>query len=174
MRDFSWNGYERNRFMVNMGDGSFVEAAAAYGLNSLRDGRGLAVSDFDSDGDLDLVINNYHDKAHYFVNQVARGHWLKVKLTGSESNRDAIGAQVRVRLKDQWLTRVVSAGDGYASQYSKTLHFGLGSLETVPELEVRWPSGQVQKLGPTSADRLLELKELTSRQEPVLDHLKDK
>ena len=72
IRDFSWNGNERNRLLVNMGNGSFVEAAAAYGLDSLRDGRGLAVSDFDADGDLDFFVSNYNSPAQFFVNKVAR------------------------------------------------------------------------------------------------------
>ena len=142
-----------------MGDGTFVEAATPYGLDSLRDGRGLAVSDFDGNGSLDLVVTNYNAPAQYFVNQVAHGHWLQVRLRGQESNRDGVGAIVRIRTGGQRQMRVLSAGDGYASQYSKTLHFGLGEREHIDELQVTWPSGQVETLFDVEADRVLELRE---------------
>src|SRR6516162_5412976 len=102
-----------------MGDGTFAEAASAYGIDSLRDGRGLAVSDFDGDGGLDFIINNYNAAAQYFVNRVPhRGHWLRTRLRGRTSNRDGIGAIIRVRTGDRRQMRVITAGDGYASQYS--------------------------------------------------------
>ena len=145
--------------LVNMGDGTFVEAATPYGLDSLRDGRGLAVSDFDGNGSLDLVVTNYGAPAHYFVNRAATGHWLGVRLHGVESNRDAVGAVVRMRTGEKRQMRVVSAGDGYASQFSKTLHFGLGALSTADELEVTWPSGRRETFLDLQADRVVEIRE---------------
>jgi hypothetical protein len=129
-----------------MRDGTFVEAATPYGLDSLRDGRGLAVSDFDGDGGLDFIINNYNAPAHYFVNRVPnRGHWLRVRLRGHESNREGIGAIIRVRTGEHRQMRVVTAGDGYASQYSRIAHFGLGDATVIEELEVTWPNGKCTK-----------------------------
>jgi enediyne biosynthesis protein E4 len=145
-----------------MGDGTFVEAATAYGLDSLRDGRGLAVSDFDGDGGLDFVINNYVAPAHYYVNRVPnRGHWLRVRLRGRASNRDGIGAIIRVRTGDRRQMRVVSAGDGYASQTSRVAHFGLGDAQVIDELEVTWPDGRRtrQTFRDVAADRLIEIDE---------------
>lgn len=175
MGDNSWNGNERNRLLVNQGgleDGGhagFVEAAAPYGLDSLGDGRGLGISDFDGDGDQDLVINNYLSKAQYFVNQVADGHWLQVRLRGRESNRDGVGAILRIETGDgkqsgsrrqmRRQMRVVTAGDGYASQYSRVAHFGLGDDAVIDRLEVTWPLGKVQEFRDVEADRLIEVDE---------------
>lgn len=142
-----------------MGDGRFVEAASAYGMGSLRDGRGLAVSDFDGDGDLDFVVNNYNGAAHFFVNEAASGHWLRVRLRGRESNRDGIGAILRVRTGARRQMRVVTAGGGYASQYSRVAHFGLGDQPVIDELEVTWPSGKQQTFSMLQADRLVEVDE---------------
>jgi hypothetical protein len=143
-----------------MGDGTFVEAATPYGLDSLRDGRGLAVSDFDGDGGLDFIINNYNAPAQYFVNRVPnRGHWLRVRLRGRDSNRDGIGAVIRVRTGKKWQMRVVAAGDGYASQYSRVAHFGLARARVIDELEVRWPNGRRtrQTFRGVAVDRLIEI-----------------
>lgn len=143
-----------------MGDGTFAEAATAYGLDSLRDGRGLAVSDFDGDGGLDFIINNYNAPAQYFVNKVPkRGHWLRVRLRGRESNRDGIGAIVRATTGSKKQMRVISAGDGYASQYSRIAHFGFGDDKTIDRLEITWPSGHKQTFHNVAADRLVEVDE---------------
>src|SRR5262249_41220911 len=71
-----------------------------------------------------------------------RGHWLRVRLRGRDSNRDGIGAIIRVRTGKQWQMRVVTAGDGYASQYSLIAHFGLGNAKLIDELQVLWPDGK--------------------------------
>jgi hypothetical protein len=143
-----------------MHDGTFVEAATAYGLDSLLDGRGLAVSDFDGDGGLDFIVNNYNAPAQYFVNRVPnRGHWLRIRLRGHESNREGIGAIIRARVGDLRMMRVVTAGDGYASQYSRIAHFGLGDASVIDELEVAWPSGVKQKFTAVAGDRFIEIDE---------------
>jgi hypothetical protein len=145
-----------------MGDGTFVEAATPYGIDSLRDGRGLAVSDFDGDGGLDFIINNYNAPAQYFLNRVPnRGHWLRIRLRGRESNREGIGAIIRVRTGSKWQMRVVSAGEGYASQYSRIAHFGLGKAKVIDELQVIWPNGKRtrQTFRSVAVDRLIEIDE---------------
>ena len=143
-----------------MRDGTFVEAAAAYGVDSLLDGRGLAVSDFDGDGGLDFIVSNYNAPTHYFVNQIPRrGHWLRVRLVGRQSNSDGVGAIIRARAGELRMLRVVTAGDGYASQCSRIAHFGLGDATLIDELEVTWPSGIRQRFTGLSGDRLIEIDE---------------
>lgn len=159
IRDYSWNGNERNRFLVNLGDGQFVEAATPYGLDSLRDGRGLATADFDGDGDLDFIVNNYRALVHYFVNEAARGRWLQVRLRGRTSNRDAVGAVVRVLTGANTQMRVLGAGGGYASQDSKVLHFGLRDAERVDELIIEWPSGERQIFSGVEVDQRVAIEE---------------
>ena len=136
-----------------------MEAATPYGLDSLRDGRGLAVSDFDGDGDLDFIVSNYKAPAQFFVNEVAAGHWLRVRLRGRESNRDGVGAILRVRTGDRRQMRVITAGGGYASQCSRVAHFGLGRHESVDELEVTWPGGKQQTFFLLAADQIVEVDE---------------
>ena len=142
-----------------MGGGRFEEAAVAYGMDSIRDGRGMAVSDFDGDGDLDIVLTTYGAQAHYFVNNSSRGHWLQIDLVGVESNRDAVGATVRIATGDRRQMRVVSAGDAYASQFSHRVHFGPGDAEQIDELEVLWPSGLRQRFTDLGANRRIRIVE---------------
>ncbi len=166
MANFSWNGRERNRLLINQGDGCFVEAAPAHGIDSLRDARGMAASDFDGDGDVDFIVNNYDARAEYFVNQVAaaggradRAHWLQVVLRGRRSNRDGVGAILRLESGGRHQMRVVTAGDGYISQYSRVAHFGLGEDRQADRLEVTWPSGERQLFTGVEADQLIEIDE---------------
>ena len=102
--------------------------------------RGMAKADFDRDGDVDMIITNYKSPTHYYVNKVAKGHWLQVRLRGRENNRDGIGAIIRVRTGENKQLRIISAGDGYASQFSRVAHFGVGENERIDELEVSWPN----------------------------------
>ncbi len=119
------------------------------------------MSDFDSDGDIDIAINNYKTQPSLYLNSASQGNWLKVKLIGKKSNRDAIGAIVRIQQPAQQQMRVVTAGDGYASQFSKTIHFGLGSTTTVDQLTVQWPSGEIQVLNNLPVNQRIRIEEGT-------------
>ena len=145
--------------MVNLGNGKFVQGATAYGVDSLGDGRGMAKADFDRDGDVDMIITNYKSPTHYYVNKVAKGHWLQVRLRGRENNRDGIGAIIRVRTGENKQLRIISAGDGYASQFSRVAHFGVGENERIDELEVSWPNGKKQLFKGIPADQMIEIDE---------------
>ena len=129
----------------------FTDVAHALGADDGGDARGVAIADFDRDGDLDLAINHNpgdNDRpergdAVLLRNEIgARRSWLVVTLEGTESNRDAIGARVRLRAGELTPMRQVEAGSGYASQHGRDLSFGLGDAERVDLLEVRWPSGR--------------------------------
>ncbi len=133
----SWNGYERKCLFANVGNGQFMDVARPTGTDGIKDGRGVAVADFNGDGKLDLVINNNVRKS---------GNSLVMKLEGRmPSNRDAIGAQVRLTIAGKTMLRQVEAGSGFASEMMLPVHFGLGGATRIEAVEIKWPSGLVQK-----------------------------
>ncbi len=115
--------------------------------------------DFDADGDLDLILQNWHRDSKLLVSQGADGHWLQLRLRGVKSNRSAIGAKIRIVHGDRMQTREVTCGAGYMSAQSLVAHFGLGDVERVDRVEIRWPSGIVQVLEKVEANRRLDVVE---------------
>ncbi len=149
----SLNGYERNRQFRNNGDGTFTDVGWLQGADREEDGRGVAIFDFDRDGRLDIALRNYRQPAGLLRNTGAKRHWISFELVGTRSNRDAVGALIRVRAGDAWQTRVVASGSGYLSGSSLRQHFGLGDSDTVDEVEITWPSGLRSRLRSLSANR---------------------
>jgi len=158
--------------LANDGSGRFKDATAEVGPRFAQPnvGRGLAVADMDDDGDLDFFVINSNREAELFRNdggndqRVGGGHWLLVKLRGTKSNRNGIGARIRVMTKDasgmeRWQTDEVRAGSSYLSQDDVRLHFGLGVSERAEAVEVRWPSGVRQTMTGVKADQILAIKE---------------
>ena len=148
-RGASWSGYERNCSFLNTG-GRFVSASHVSGLDFPDDGRGLAVTDWDQDGDLDLWLSNRTaPRLRLMLNQSSRhrpAQHVAFRLVGSECNRDAIGAVVELHLEDSGgpaprLVRSVRAGDLFLSQSSKWIHFGVPENATVVSVSVLWPGG---------------------------------
>lgn len=151
----SWNGYENNVLLRNEGLDSkgvpnFNDVAMALGADDLGDSRGVALLDFDRDGDLDLAVSHNPGlsgaptagRASLWRNDI--GHerpWISVELEGTTSNRDGVGALLRLTTAEGTQTQVASAGSGYASQHGKRIHFGLGEAKVAERLVVRWPSG---------------------------------
>jgi hypothetical protein len=112
-----------------------------------RDGRGLAVADFDDDGRLDFLQTNADQPSLLYRNATAdAGSWVELSLVGTRSNRDAIGARAEIRLADALLVREVNGGNGYASQSMRRLHFGLGEWSGPVTVDIRWPSGLREKV----------------------------
>ncbi len=149
----SLNGRERNVLFRNDGNETFTEVGWTNGADRVEDGRGFAVLDADEDGNLDLVLRNYRQPAGLLRNRGDSRHWVSLELVGTRSNRDAVGARVRLRTGDRWQTRVVSAGSGYLSASSRRQHFGLGDASKVDEIEISWPSGQRTLIRDLRADR---------------------
>lgn len=109
--------------------------------------RSAAIFDLDDDGDLDIVTNEMNDRPMVLVSDLSRRkrvNWLKVKLVGSSSNRDALGATVKVRTGDLTLTRYHDGKSGYLGQSSGPLYFGLGDGVSVSSIDITWPSGKKQ------------------------------
>jgi len=150
----TWSGYQKKKLFRNVAGHDFVEISAGAGVDNDKDGRGIAMADFDNDGRLDLLQTNADQQPIFYRGLTAGGSWVQFQLTGTASNRDAIGARIRIRAGKLTQIREVDGGNGYAGQSMKRAHFGLGAADMVDEVEIRWPSGRVDKLGPLPANRL--------------------
>lgn len=141
----------------NLGNGKFDEIAAQAGLAdvSLASRRGAAFGDVDNDGDVDVLLLNVGEPPTLLLNNLTnRNHWVQFKLEGSKSNRAAIGARVVVRTGKVTQFNEVRGGASYHSQNHLRVHFGLGQEAKIDSVEIRWPSGTVDRLTGISADRL--------------------
>jgi hypothetical protein len=155
---------QRKVIYRNLGNGRFVDITERLGppASTPRAGRGTAFGDVDNDGDVDIVVNNMHDTPDLFRNDSRNDHrWLLVKLTGTTSNRSAIGARVRAVIGEVTLVEEVRGGGSYISQNDLRVHFGLGALKEVARLEVRWPNGLEEVWEHVASNQLLVLKEGT-------------
>ena len=155
--------FKEPRFLYsNQGNGKFKDASktSGPGLTDPLSGRGLAIADLWNDGRLEAVVNNLSDRPMLLVNEARNGnHWLGVKLTGTISNRSAIGARVVLHGSNRnWIDEVRS-GSSYNSSNDLRLHFGLGQDAKPKSIEVRWPNGEKELFGVDSVDRIVELVE---------------
>lgn len=155
----SWSGHERNVCLLNTRDRKFSDVSTVSGLDMADDGRGLAVVDWDRDGAVDLIFSNRTGpQVRAFRNRLEGGeastHFLALRLEGRQANRDGIGARVEVKMEDDTASRVqtLRAGDGFLSQSSKWLHFGLGDSDRIRQVTVRWPGGEVESFEEARVD----------------------
>lgn len=146
----------------NLGRGQFLNATSTQNSSFLvpRVGRGLAVGDYDNDGAVDFLQSNNGQAAQIYHNSGAAGnHWIGLKLIGTRSNRDAIGAQVSLQTGDFSSFDQVRGGASYCSSHDLRVFFGLERHVRVDKLEIRWPSGAVETFGSLAADQILTIQE---------------
>jgi len=152
----------------------FVDVSASTGkdFQTKGVGRGSAVADVDDDGDLDLLVLNLNGAARLYRNDGGNtGHWLMIRTVGTSSNRDGIGARIRVTADGPTQTRDIRSSSGYLSQSDPRAHFGLGSATKATKVEIRWPSGITQIFTDVEANQVLVAIEPPPRAEkPKVDN----
>ena len=162
--DYPQLHYKEPMLLANNNGHSFVDVSAQSGavFQQAWVARGLATGDLDNDGRIDAVVTTNGGPAYVIRNETkTTNHWLTLLLIGHRSNRDAIGAEVKLTTPtgSQWLT--VTTGGSYLSSSDKRAHFGLGSAKQADTIQIRWPSGTIQTLKNISADQILTINEPT-------------
>jgi hypothetical protein len=147
---------------LNLGNGKFQDVASSNGgdFAAPRVGRGLAFADFDRDGDVDILLTTNNGPGYLFRNDLNNGNrFLRLHLTGTKSNRDAVGAVVRIYLGGEMQMRTVRAGSSYLSQSELSLTFGVGKADRIDRLTVEWPGGSAQEFKNILTAKAYELHE---------------
>jgi hypothetical protein len=153
---------QRNFFHRNNRDGTFTEIGEQLSpaFQEKRVGRGVAFGDTDNDGDVDIVINNLDGAPQVLRNEGGNANnSVLIKLVGVKSNRDGIGARVKVISGDLRQIDEVRSGDSYISQSDLRLHFGFEKRSKIDLIEIRWPSGKIDKIEDAKVNRILTIKE---------------
>jgi enediyne biosynthesis protein E4 len=150
------------QLFLNLGGGKFRDVASGVGsggggFDAAKVGRGLAYGDFDNDGDLDLLLTTNHGPAYLYRNdQTAGNRSVRIRLVGTKSNRDGVGAVVRVFDEGVTQTRVVRGGSSYLSQSELPVTFGVGRRERVERVTVDWPSGRTEEFKSVASGKRLQ------------------
>jgi enediyne biosynthesis protein E4 len=154
---------ERKSLYWNEHNGRFKDISLEAGpaITAPRNSHGVAAADFNNDGNVEVVVNNSHDRPSLLKNSGDHGNWILLSLIGVKSNRSAIGAQVKLRTGNHQQMQEVRSGGGYISQSDFRLHFGVGSSTKVDSVEIRWPSGLKQELQNLPANQFVKIREGT-------------
>lgn len=164
MGNKSLSGYEKKKLFHNEKGQIFKDQAARHGLDSNKDGRGIAIADFNNDGKLDIMSANANSEPNLYLNTMPAGpHWISFALEGRQSNRGAVGAQVRLKAPGITRLQFVSGGNSFAGQSSSRVHFGLADIAKVDQIEVRWPTGQKEVFASVTVDKLNKIVEGTGK-----------
>ena len=152
---------QRNQLFRNVSRGRFADVSrdAGSGFAVEKVSRGLAAGDIDNDGDLDLLVTNNGQSADLLRNEGVSGNALLVRTIGKQSNRDGVGAQLKLTIGTQTQKREVRAGSSYLGQNDQRQHFGLGAATRVDRIEARWPSGQTDVLQNVEANQIITIRE---------------
>ena len=148
--------------MMNTGNEKFVDVSgqSGDGMQVELCSRGAGFDDLDNDGDVDVVVLNSRREPTILRNDSPRGnHWIQVRLRGTKTNRDGVGARVKVVAGDLTAVAEVHSGRSYQSHFGTRLHFGLGKADRIDRIEVRWIGGGVDVFKSVPVDQLLTLVE---------------
>jgi Flp pilus assembly protein TadD/peroxiredoxin len=159
--DLSWSGYERNTSFLNNRDGTFSDVSGAIGMDFLDDSRCFALADLDHDGRLEVVLKNRNAPQLRVLHNTNRenGNSISFRLTGTKSNRDAIGASVTVEAGELRQTKFVQAGSGFLAQHTKELFFGVGGWDKLVRATILWPSSLRQSFDHLPSSHRIEILE---------------
>jgi len=146
----------------NNGDGKFIDISAASGpgITKAISSRGLAIADLWNDGRISAVVSNMNAPPSLLVNQVrTANHWVAFRTIGTKSNRDGIGARIRIKTSTRIFIDEVRSGSSFDSNSDMRVHFGLGATTKIDWVEVRWPSGLLEKFENIAVDKIHTIKE---------------
>jgi hypothetical protein len=160
-----------NALFENTGDGKFINSSETSGVRATgkRIHRATIFGDYDNDGKIDFYVVNNGEESYnedsdrhgvlYHNDSTGNGGWLKVKLQGTKSNRDAFGTKLKLVSGDTIQIREHVSGEGYFSSNAQEVHFGLGDIEKIDALTITWPSGKTQTINDIKPNQVLTLVE---------------
>jgi hypothetical protein len=156
----SQSGYQQNVVWVNRGNGKFDDVSKVVYEPITKDSRSVVVADLWNRGVLDVVVANQNAEPFIYRNEVTIDHhWIGFELTGSVSNRSAVGSRIDLYWNGQMQTQFVTAGIGFSGQNQERIHFGIGPAKDIEKVEITWPSGKKQVIDNPGVDKLHKVEE---------------
>ena len=153
---------QEDQLFENIGEGKFKDVSTSMGKYFMKKlvGRGACFGDYDNDGDIDAYIVNLNDRGTFLRNNKGnQNNWISLKLVGTTSNRDGIGARIKLTSGGKIQTAQKKSTTGYLSQNDPRVHFGLANSPVVDKIEIKWPSGKLQVLDNVKINQILAIKE---------------